>query len=145
MRARGHRVDLVATWEDVRRIALGLPDTAEGTTFHNTAIKVRDKSFVWLRPLNKSDLRKLGDQAPPEGPIVAAYVEDLDTKDALVTDEPDVFFTIEHFTGFSAVLILLDRIDLDRLEDIVTEAWLVRAPKRLATAFLAERGPSASS
>ena len=56
----------MATWEDVRRIALELPETAEGTTFNNIAIKVHDKPFVWLRPLNKSDLVKLGDQAPPE-------------------------------------------------------------------------------
>jgi hypothetical protein len=128
----------VATWEDVQRIALSLPETAEGDTFGHTAIKVRDKSFVWLRPLNQSDLRKLGDQPPPEGPILAAYVADLDAKDALATEESDVFFTIEHFTGFRAVLVLLDRIDLDRLEDIITEAWLARAPKRLLTAFLAD-------
>jgi hypothetical protein len=135
----------MATWEDVRRIALRLPDTAEGTTFHNTSINVHGKSFVWQRPLNKSDLKKLGEAAPPEGPILAAYVETLDDKDALVTEEPDVFFTIEHFTGFRAVLILLDRIEIDRLEDIITEAWLVRAPKRVAAAFLAEHPPAGHS
>ena len=129
----------MATWEDVRRIALNLPETVEGSTFGNTAIKVRDKSFVWQRPLNQADLKRLGDAAPPEGPILAAYVETLDDKDALVTEEPDVFFTIEHFTGFRAVLILLERIDVERLEDIITDAWLVRAPKRLAAAFLAEQ------
>ena len=129
----------MATWEDVRRIALSLPETAEGSTFDNTSIKVRDKSFVWQRPLNQADLKRLGDTPPPEGPILAAYVETLDDKDALVTEEPDVFFTIEHFTGFRAVLILLDRIDVERLEDIITDAWLVRAPKRVAAAFLAEQ------
>ena len=128
----------MATWDDVRRIALRLPDTAEGTTFHNASIDVHGKSFVWQRPLNKSDLKKLGEAAPPEGPILAAYVADLDDKDALITEESEVFFTIEHFTGFRAVLILLDRIAVDRLEDIITDAWLVRAPKRLAAAFLAE-------
>lgn len=135
----------MATWEDVRRIALSLPETAEGSTFDNTAIKVRSKSFVWLRPLNKSDLKKLGAAAPPVGPILAAYVDTLDDKDALVTEEPDLFFTIEHFTGFRAVLILLDRIEVERLEDIITEAWLVRAPKRLAAAFLAEQDPITDS
>ncbi len=135
----------MATWEDVRQMALSLPDTAEGSTFDNAAIKVRDKAFVWSRPLNQSDLRKLGAAAPPAGPILAAYVESLDDKDALVTEEPDVFFTIEHFTGFRAVLILLDRIDVERLEDIITEAWLVRAPKRLVAAFLAEQDRVADS
>ena len=135
----------MATWEDVRRIALSLPETAEGSTFGNTAINVRNKSFVWLRPLNQSDLKKLGGAAPPDGPILAAYVETLDDKDALVTEEPDVFFTIQHFAGFRAVLILLDRIDVERLEDIITDAWLARAPKRLAAAFLAEPDPAPDS
>lgn len=135
----------MATWDDVRRISLGLPETSEGTTFHNVSIEVRGKSFVWLRPLNKSDLKKLGDAAPPDGPILAAYVADLDDKDALVAEESDVFFTIEHFTGFRAVLILLDRIAVDRLEDIITEAWLARAPRRLVTDFLAEHPPAGPS
>lgn len=129
----------MATWDDVRRIALALPETSETTRWGNSAWNVRKDSFVWARPLNKADLKRLGDEPPPEGDILAAYVEDLDEKDALVTEEPDLFFTIEHFKGFRAVLILLDRIELDRLEDVVTDAWLVRAPKRLAAEFLEQR------
>lgn len=128
----------MATWEDVRRIALSLPDTSDGESWGNHSFLVHGKQFAWSRPLNKADLRRLGDTPPPEGPIVAAYVEDLDDKDALVTEEPDLFFTIEHFTGFRAVLIRLDRIGVERLEDVLTDAWLVRAPKRLAAAFVAE-------
>lgn len=130
----------MATWDDVSRIAAALPETAEGTTFHNQAWLVKGKSFVWKRALNQADIKRWGTATPlPEGPIVAAYVADLDEKDALVTEEPDVFFTIEHFSGFSAVLIRLDVIDTDRLEDVLTDAWLARAPKRLANEFLSER------
>jgi len=131
----------MATWDDVRRIALALPETTEGTTFDNQAWLVKGKSFVWRRPLNKADLKRWGtaQPPPPEGPVLAAYVADLDEKDALVTEEPDIFFTIEHFTGFRAVLIRLDMIAVDRLEDVVTDAWLARAPKRVAADFLSDR------
>jgi hypothetical protein len=124
----------MATWDDVARIALALPETSEGKTFDNDAWLVRGKSFVWRRPLNKSDLKALGDDAPPEGPILAAYVEDLDDKDVLISEDPEVFFTIPHFQGFRAVLILLDRIDVDTLTEVITDAWVCRAPKRLVAA-----------
>lgn len=119
-------------------MALALPETTEGERWGNSTWFVRKQGFVWERPLNKADIKRWGTETPlPEGPILAAYVEDLDEKDALVTEEPDLFFTIEHFTGFRAVLIRLDLIDPGRLEDVITDAWLVRAPKRLATEFLA--------
>jgi hypothetical protein len=50
-----------------------------------------------------------------------------------------VYFTIPHFDGYPAVLVRLDRIGVEELEEVITEAWLLRAPKRLAQAFLAER------
>lgn len=134
MREPEHR----ATVADVRRCALALPETSEGKRWGNSTWFVGKQSFVWDRPLNKADIKRWGkDNQLPEGPILAAYVEDLDEKDALVTEEPDVFFTIEHLTGFRAVLIRLDVIDPGRLEDVITDAWLVRAPKRLAAEFLA--------
>ena len=131
----------MATFDDVGALALALPEVTEGARWGNTTWFVRKQGFVWDRPLNKTDLAALGDQAPPAGPILAAYVADLDDKDVLVTEEPDVFFTIPHFAGFRAVLALLDRLDPDRLEELVTDAWLARAPKRLAAAYLAEHPP----
>jgi hypothetical protein len=125
----------VATWDDVGRIALGLPETSEGTSFGNRAWKVRDKSFVWERPLRKSDLAALGDAAP-DGPILGAHVEHLVAKDALLATDPGVFFTTPHFDGYAAILVRLDEIRVDDLEEVITEAWLVRAPKKLAEAYL---------
>jgi hypothetical protein len=125
----------VATWDDVGRIALGLPETSEGTSFGNRAWKVRDKSFVWERPLRKSDLAALGDAAP-DGPILGAHVEHLVAKDALLATDPGVFFTTPHFDGYAAILVRLDEIGVDDLEEVITEAWLVRAPKKLAEAYL---------
>jgi hypothetical protein len=128
----------VATWDDVRRLALGLPEASEGTAHGNMAWKVRDKLFVWERPLRKSDLAALGDAAP-EGPILGARVEHLVAKEALLADDPDVFFTTPHFDGYPAVLVLLERIGLDDLEEVIVEAWLARAPNKLVKEYLASR------
>ena len=124
----------MATWADVARIAMGLPETAESTSYGNRAWKVRGKSFVWERPLRKSDLAALGDAAP-EGPILGAHVEHLIAKEALLSTDPAVFFTTPHFEGYAAVLVRLDAISVPDLEEVITEAWLGRAPKRLAQAL----------
>jgi hypothetical protein len=125
----------MADWDDVRRIALALPETTEETSRERAHWRVRDKGFVWERPLRKSDLKALGDSAP-EGPILGVRVEHLGAKEAMLASEPDVFFTTPHFDGYPAVLVQLDRIPLDELREIITEAWLARAPKRLADAYL---------
>src|SRR4051794_7608873 len=125
----------MATWDDVSRIALGLPETSESTSYGNRAWKVRDKTFVWQRPLRKSDLAALGDAAP-DGPILGARVEHVVAKEALLASDPGVFFTTPHFDGYPAVLVRLDEIGDDDLEEVIVEAWLNRAPKRLADAYL---------
>jgi hypothetical protein len=66
-------------------------------------------------------------------------VEHLVAKEAILTDDPDVYFTTPHFDGYPAVLVRLDRISLDDLQEAIVEAWLVRAPKRLADKFLSEQ------
>jgi hypothetical protein len=90
---------------------------------------------VWERPLRKPDLQALGDAAP-EGPILGVRVEHLGAKEALLTDDPEVFFTTPHFDGYAAVLVRLDRIAIDELREVIVEAWLTRAPKRLAQSYL---------
>jgi len=128
----------MATWDDVARIALALPETTEEQAWGNRHWKVRGKGFVWERPLRKTDLKALGDDAPG-GPILGARVEHQVAKEALLQDPSGVFFTIPHFDGYPAVLVLLDEIDLDGLDEVIVEAWLCRAPKRVADAYLASR------
>jgi hypothetical protein len=65
-------------------------------------------------------------------------VSDLGVKEALLGDDPDVFFTTPHFDGYPAVLVRLERIENPELEEIIIEAWLDRAPKRLASEYLRE-------
>jgi hypothetical protein len=100
---------------------------------------VKDKGFVWERPLRRADLEALGDDAP-DGPILGVRVEHLMAKEALLADEPDVYFTTPHFDGYPAVLVRLDAIAVEDLDELIVEAWLDRAPNRLAKAYLDERG-----
>jgi hypothetical protein len=66
--------------------------------------------------------------------VLGARVPDEGAKLALVAEEPDVYFTTAHFTGYPAVLCRLDRLDPSALEELVTEAWACRAPRRLLAA-----------
>jgi hypothetical protein len=131
----------IATWDDVRRIALSLPETSETDAHGHSKLpawKVKDKTFAWVRPLHDSDLRALAALGidAPDGEILGARVEHEGAKLALIESDPEVYFTIPHFDGFSAVLVRLERIGVEELEELIVEAWLSRAPKRLADAYL---------
>jgi hypothetical protein len=63
-------------------------------------------------------------------------VADLGVKQALLTDDPGVYFTTPHFNGYPAILVRLDRITVAELGELIAEAWLARAPKRLAGEYL---------
>lgn len=125
----------MATWNDVARIALALPETSEGLSRDLRQWRVKDKGFVWERPLRRADLEALGDDAP-DGPILGARVEHLVAKEALLADDPTVYFTTPHFDGYPAILVRLDRIGLEDLHELIVEAWLARAPARLAKAYV---------
>jgi hypothetical protein len=125
----------VASWDDVRGIALALPETSERSSYGSLAWRVNDKGFVWQRPLRRADLEALGDQVP-DGPIMAAYVEHVGMKDALIANDPDVYFTTPHFDGYPAILVRLDRIAVAELDELIVDAWLSRAPKRLVKEYL---------
>jgi len=131
----------MAGWDDVRRIALALPETDERLSRELRQWRVKDKLFVWERPLRPKEIDALGADAP-DGPILAARVEHLVAKEALRADDPRVYFTTPHFDGYAAILARLERIAIEDLEELVTEAWLVRAPKRLADAYLRESPPA---
>ena len=129
----------VATWDDVRRLALAMPEASERLSRGLPQWRVKDKLFVWERPLRRADLEALGDEAP-DGPILGARVEHLVAKEALLADDPAVYFTTPHFDGYPAILVRLDRITVEDLDEVIVEAWLARAPKRLAKAYLDQRG-----
>lgn len=129
----------MAEWDDVRRIALALPQTGEGESRGTARWEVRGKGFVWDRPLRKTDIAALGDTAP-DGPILGAWVEHLVAKEALISSQPDIYFTTPHFDGYAAVLVRLGEIGVTELEELIVEAWLAKAPKRLAADYLRNAG-----
>lgn len=127
----------MATWDDVASIVGELQLTEERSPHE---WRVGKKLIVWERPLRKSDreaLAALGIE-PPEGDILGARVADEGVKFALIADEPDVYFTTAHFDGYPAVLVKLAEIDELGLRELIIEAWLTQAPKRLVQEFLGE-------
>jgi hypothetical protein len=122
----------MATLDDVARIASALPEVTEGERYGNRTWSVRGKAFAWDRPFSKADIRRFGDQTPPDGPILAVQVEDLGEKEAVLAANPDAFFAIPHFDGYSAVLIQLPKVSVRALRDALTDGWLTCAPSALA-------------
>ncbi len=129
----------MATWDDVARIALGMPEATERVSRDLRQWRVKDKLFVWERPLRRADLEALGDAAP-RGPILGARVEHLGAKEALLANDEGVFFTTPHFDGYPAILVRLDAVGVEDLDEVIVEAWLARAPKRLVQAYLEAAG-----
>ena len=129
----------MATLEDVERLVAVLPETVETTSYGNRSWAVGGKAYAWERPFSKADLRRFGDETPPDGPILAVRVEDLGEKEAvLAARSADGFFTIPHFNGYAAVLIQLDEVPESALRDALLDGWLVYAPPEVAKAHLGE-------
>ncbi|OBI52252.1 MmcQ/YjbR family DNA-binding protein [Mycobacterium sp. E796] len=127
----------MATWNDVARIVGELALTSEPSPHE---WRVGKKLLAWERPLRPSDREALADSGvePPEGDILGVRVSDEGVKFALIADEPQVYFTTPHFDGYPAVLLRLDEIAPRDLAEVITEAWLTQAPKKLVQEFLAD-------
>ncbi|MCR2762845.1 hypothetical protein NQ152_04920 [Microbacterium sp. zg.B48] len=130
------------TLADVRTIALGFPETFEKVDGHRGGAgwRTADGLFVWERGPSKADLAALAElgRSWPEGAVVGVRTDGLEGKEALLGAYPDVFFTIPHFDGYPAVLVRLDIITRDFLREVITDSWLLKAPKRLSRGWLAE-------
>jgi len=127
----------MATWDDVASVVGELQLTEERSPHE---WRVGKKLIAWERPLRKSDydaLTAVGVK-PPQGDILGVRVADEGVKFALIADEPELYFTTPHFDGYPAVLVKLAAIDERGLRELIVEAWLTQAPKRLVQEFLDE-------
>ena len=110
----------MVTEDDVRRIALSLPETVEKPSYGTPGFRVKDKLFARIRP---------------EGDALVVWVSDLDEKEALLAAEPKKFFTTPHYDGHPTVLVRFEVVGPKELRELLTEAWRIRAPSRLRDAF----------
>jgi hypothetical protein len=118
----------MATQDDVRRVALTLPETTEDAT--GFRFFVDGKQFVWLWNERVDPKRT----RVPNPEVIAVRVATEFDKETLIEMDPRVFFTEPHYDGYPAILVRLPAIDLDLLRVVLTDAWRSRAPKRLLDA-----------
>ena len=114
----------MADWETVREIAGSFPGAEESTTYGQPAFKVGGKLFAWLSPDRKA-----------EGALAVRV--DPDEKELLLAAS-EAYFQTPHYDGHPIVLIDLNRVTRDDLSERIEDSWLLRAPKRLVDASIAE-------
>ncbi|MEV4623126.1 MmcQ/YjbR family DNA-binding protein [Asanoa sp. NPDC049573] len=112
----------MADADDVRALALALPRVVEIES-DGFDFRVADKGFVWSYPE-----RRPGQRRVIRSDIAVLYVGDEAEKQALLLGEPDLFFTTPAYDGLPLVMLRLARVDQDRLRELITDAWRMRAP-----------------
>ena len=130
----------MATMADLDALALALPETTKQVSDDGRpAYMAHGKMFICHRSRRPDAIdAETGERMDD---VLMFRVENLEVKDIVLADDRGIYFTTPHFNGYPAVLVRipsLDRLDPDELEEIVVEAWLTRAQKRVAKAWLAE-------
>jgi len=124
---------MMATQDDVRRIASHLPGAVESAGRFEFEVLVKGKmrgfAWSWAERVDPKKARVINDS------VLAVSVPNLTTKDMLIESAPDKFFTEPHYNGFPAVLVRLEAVSLIELEDLLVEAWRCKAPKDLQSAY----------
>ena len=117
----------MATEDDVREIALSLPQVSEEQWYGTPGYKVAGKGFLRLR-------------TEAEGGLVV-FVPDLGEKEALLAADPEAYYTTPHYDGYPAILVNLAAADLNELRELIVESWRIKAPVKLRKSFDAGAPP----
>ena len=123
----------MASEDDVRRLALALPATTEKPSYGTSGFRVKDKLFARMWDGG----RRHGGHGD-EGEVLVLFVSDLGEKEVMLAAAPERFFTTSHYDGHATVLVRLGAVDVDELEELLADAWRVRAPAPLVAAFDAD-------
>ena len=115
----------MATQDDVRRIALALPETPRRTATSALSSMARASWWTWPNASSRSEPAFRAAEA-----VGIRIAHDFE-KEALIEIDPAAFFTEPHYDGFPAILVRLDAVDMAMLEKLIGDAWRIQAPKRL--------------
>ncbi|MET7750785.1 MmcQ/YjbR family DNA-binding protein [Micromonospora sp. NPDC005367] len=124
----------MADADDVRQLALALPHVVEIDS-DGFDFRVAGKGFVWSYPE-----REPGRPRVIRTDIAVLYVGDEAEKQALLLGEPERFFTTPAYDGLPLVMLRLDQVTVERLSELVTDAWRMRAPDGIVTEHTASNG-----
>ncbi|OZE94501.1 hypothetical protein CH293_23865 [Rhodococcus sp. 14-2470-1b] len=108
-------VPMALVWEDLVSFAVTLPETEESTSYNTPALKVANKLIARLR-------------AEAEGGVVVMC--SLAEKEALLASPGSAYYTTDHYDGHGSIIVDLDRADATEVQELLTEAWRAKAPKR---------------
>jgi len=128
---------------DLDELAMAMPETTKEVSDGRPSYHVHGKLYCFHRGQRPDAVDEATGERMQD--VLMFRVADLDVKELLLSDDRGIYFTTPHFRGYPAVLMRipsLARIEHDELRDLVVEAWLTRAQKRLAKAWLAAYGPS---
>jgi hypothetical protein len=129
----------MVTIDEVTGMAMAMPEVTEGERHGHRTWFVAGKAFAWERQFSKADIKRFGDATPPDGPILAVHVADLNEKEAVLAAAQKGFFTIPHFDGYAAVLIQLKAAGKRAVREAILDAWLAKAPERLSEGYVTKR------